>query len=444
MLRAALLALPLVACGTPPACLAPTFVAPDLSQPGNVLVVILDDVGVEQLAPWGLATHPAVAPTIDCLCERGLRFTQAYASPVCSPTRAEIQTGRFAQRYSLGDYIRVDHDNPYEVPTTPASLAEVARSAGYRTGMFGKWHLAEPSHEGAKTHPNRFGYDHFAGSMSNLTSIGGDTPWFYVVDGKTSQSYEYPATANVDDALDFVADDDGRPWLVVLSFHNAHIPIHTPPDELLHQRSEGVSDRQTLFLDMIQATDTELARFLGGLSQWDRANTTVILLGDNGTVTDLIPPDVDAGLGKGSLDEAGIRVPIVMAGRGVPSAGHTDALAHAVDIVPTVADLLGVELAEPVDGVSWLPLLEDPSAELHPTLVNFRSYNVGGPPEQLSRTIRDRTRKLTIDEEGVQTLVEVGPDSLAEGPDLLAHPDELAALERLRAELAAVEATLPW
>ena len=88
------------ACQGPAPCLPPAHLPADPSRDSNVLVVILDDVGIEQLGPWGLAAYPAITPTIDCLCARGLRFRQAYASPVCSPTRAELQTGRFAQRHS--------------------------------------------------------------------------------------------------------------------------------------------------------------------------------------------------------------------------------------------------------------------------------------------------------------------------------------------------------
>jgi arylsulfatase A-like enzyme len=415
-----------------------------------VLVVVLDDVGVEQLEPWGLAPQPARTPTIDCLCERGLRFSQAWASPSCSPTRSELLTGHYNRRTGVGTIFTPD-DPLVELSTDFDSLADVGRRAGYATGLFGKWHLAEPTSPGAATHPNRSGFDRFAGSLANLnTSTDGHVGngyggWQRIVDGVPGRTEVYPTTATVDDALDFVAEVGDQPWLVVLSFHAPHVPFHWPPARLWGPQPWGVTFDQRRYLAMLEAVDTELGRFLRSLPDQQRADTHVIVMGDNGTVGEVIPEPLPP-VGKTTLNELGVRVPMVISGPAVERPGEvSDALVHVVDVLPTVADRLGVE-HEALDGRSWGPVFLDPDAEVHETVASSRYFPLGlGEPSTLDATIRDATHKLVRHSDGVEELFEVGPDRLVEGPDLLdgpLTPEEEARLEALRAELEALDASV--
>ncbi len=244
---------------------------------GNVLVVLVDDVGVEAVERWGVGPVPAATPVLDCLCDRGLRLTQTWASPVCSPTRAEVQTGRYSRRHRLGDILRPGASG-YALDVGEDSLADLAAREGYATGLFGKWHLVDSALPDAVTHPNRSGWDRFAGTLHNLgqdaaaQGNGGsyfDGPW--IVDGEVGELDRYATTRTVDDALAFVDEVRGQPWLVMLAFHGPHIPYHDPPDELVVERRPGQDPETTQFLAALQAVDRELGRFLRGLTAPPRA-----------------------------------------------------------------------------------------------------------------------------------------------------------------------------
>jgi arylsulfatase A-like enzyme len=413
-----------------------------------VLIVVVDDVGVEQLGPWGIGPLPAHTPTIDCLCRRGVRFTQAYATPMCSPTRAEILTGNKAIEYGLGAYLNPHPDVPYELPPTDTSLPVLASEAGYRTGLLGKWHVATALGPGAATHPNRFGFEHFSGSMANLNATANGTNrdfgygvWEKVVDGHALVTTTYPTTANVDDALRFIDAAQGDPWMVVLSFNAPHIPLHQPPRALLDANVQGFDDDHTQYLAMVEAADAELGRLLHALDPQELADTTVFVLADNGTKTALIPPSLGRLEGKATVHEAGVRVPLVVSGLGVPRPGVSDALVASIDLLPTAVELMGMPAPEGIDGRSFLATLSDPSRPAHEvvTAASFQNHTV--PMQGLSQMARNASHKLIADPDR-EYLHEVGPSTLNEGPNLLDGPlttDEQAQLAELRRALVGAD-----
>ncbi len=421
---------------------------------GNVLVVLVDDVGVEAVERWGVGPVPAATPVLDCLCDRGLRLTQTWASPVCSPTRAEVQTGRYSRRHRLGDILRPGASG-YALDVGEDSLADLAAREGYATGLFGKWHLVDSALPDAVTHPNRSGWDRFAGTLHNLgqdaaaQGNGGsyfDGPW--IVDGEVGELDRYATTRTVDDALAFVDEVRGQPWLVMLAFHGPHIPYHDPPDELVVERRPGQDPETTQFLAALQAVDRELGRFLRGLDGESLANTAILWVADNGTVQEHLPPEMGTLGGKKTLEESGVRVPAVLAGLPVEERGargsRTDALAHVVDLYPTVQALIGGTTPAELDGSSWLPLLDDPDAVVHEGVASSFFEDPGGPPRALRRAVRGPDHKLYVDVEGVEHLHRVGPASIDDGPDLLAgglSAEEEEALRSLRAELERLEAS---
>jgi len=416
---------------------------------GNLLVVVLDDVGVEQLSAWGPASFPARTPTIDCLCERGLRFTQAWASPACSPSRAELLTGRYNRRLGIGT-IFTPSATPFELSTSEDTLPEVVGRAGYATGLFGKWHLTEPTQPGAASHPNRSGFDRFAGSIANINAaLAGHEAnsydeWEYIVDGEAQRSTRYPTTQTVDDALDFVGEVGDQPWLVVLSFHAPHIPLHWPPSRLYREAQPALSGDHQQYLAMLEAADAEVGRFLRRLPRADRADTTVVLLSDNGSTLDMIDPALGAVGAKASTQELGVRVPVVVSGPAVRP-GVSDALVHLVDVLPTLADIAGAAPEAELDGRSWRPLFTDPSAQVHETIATAKFRPLGlGEPEVLTRAVRSATHKLMVSSTGHETLHRVGPGQLVEGEDRASDPSEAdaAQLASLREALSTLDASV--
>lgn len=442
----------LAACAPPPPCDVVREASERGGTPRNVLIVILDDVGVDQLAGWGLTDDVAHTPTVDCLCEAGTRFTQAWASPMCSPTRAELQTGRYNRRTGIGTILEADAP-PYELPLTEDALPEVARRAGLTTALVGKWHLATDSLPDAVTHPNRTGYDHFAGSLQNLNATSGEDKdlsyerWVKVEDGTERISHTYATVDTIDEAVDFVTTTP-EPWLLVVSFNAPHKPLHVPPPSLLEGPIGDRPDDVAKYRAALTAADSQLGRLFVAMGSELLGSTTLALLGDNGTPDHAIVPPFDALAGKGTMSEGGIRVPLVFVGPTVTRGVSTDGLAHAVDLLPTVADLLDVEPeAAVLDGRSLLPLLEDPGAPSpHAYVASFKFGDVGNlhpDPTLMARAIREEHYK--IETHGKRwTMFEVGPEGLDQGDELLGSgldEEEAAAYGRLQRDLAELEAS---
>jgi len=189
-----------------------------------------------------------------------------------------------------------------------------------------------------------------------------------VVDGKLARREAYATTANVDDALGAVGGYGDAPWFVTVSFNSAHMPFHAPPAKLLSKpldrRTMG-SDYRGAFLAMLEAMDTEIGRLLDGLPAGVRARTDVIIIGDNGTTRLALPVDFPKGLGKGTLSESGIHVPLIVQGPSVAEPGRASAaLVNSSDLYNTCLDLMGLA-PEPraMDSVSFAPLLRDSKRE---------------------------------------------------------------------------------
>ncbi|MCA9488927.1 MAG: sulfatase-like hydrolase/transferase [Myxococcales bacterium] len=440
-------------CARTPPCEVVRDAAARGGQARNVMIVILDDVGVDQLASWELTDDVAPTPTVDCLCEVGTRFTQAWSSPMCSPTRAELQTGRYNRRTGIGDILAQDRPS-YELPIEEETLAEVAGRGGMRSALVGKWHLVSDGREDAQTHPNRSGYDHFAGALANLSAVPkgmkgplGYDRWVKVEDGKERISHTYATTDQIDEAIDFVRHTD-EPWLLVVSFAAPHVPLHAPPGRLLDEKVSDDADDVTLYRAMLSAADHELGRLFSAMGPEVLGDTTVALLGDNGTPRDaIVAPFLGAGA-KGTMTEGGVRVPLVFTGPTVAQGASTDALAHVVDLLPTLAALVDVEPAAPIlDGASLLDVLTDPSAPgPHDTIASFRFPDVGSldpDPTELNRAMRNDRYKIETHGKDV-SLFAVSPDALDEGPDLLADgvsAEEQAELDALWEDLSALELT---
>lgn len=340
----------------------------------NVLVVVADDLGVDVLDVYGLASRLAPTPTIDSLAAQGLRFEYAYASPTCSPTRANIQTGRHGFRNTV-----TSGTQPAETSALPddevtiAELLEAGTNDLYATGAFGKWHLATELVGGA-TSPNDQGYDHYDGSPYNLYQNGSDdfSTWKRVTNGVVSLSTTYATTATVDAARDWIAATP-EPWFAYVAFHAPHSPYHVPPAHLFTTDVTGGdpdTNPRPLYDAMIEALDAELGRLLASIPPDELSRTTIVFMGDNGTPAECTTAPFDPQHAKGTAYEGGVRVPLIVSGANVTARGQTTtALVHAVDLLPTVAELAGVDPAVhapgvQLDGLSLVPLFTDPTASL--------------------------------------------------------------------------------
>ncbi|MEZ4239056.1 MAG: sulfatase-like hydrolase/transferase [Myxococcota bacterium] len=412
---------------------------------GNVVVVVLDDIGVDKLAAYGLdpgAVPPT--PTLDALAAEGVVFRQAYASPTCTPTRAQILTGRHGRRTGAGILIDMAHDD-WELPLEALTLAEAVSLAPEPlvSVALGKWHLAANASVDALDHPVLQGFSHFAGSPGYLVT-GVDDPnrdgyflWPKNTDGVVQTSDVYNTT---DIADDLVAQFEAlpEPFLLYVAFNASHVPLHVPPAELFTADLGEAPDEPAKFGAMTEAVDAELGRALAALDPARRARTTFVFIGDNGTLGTLMSPTFESGRGKGTPYESGIRVPLIVTGPLVaPEArgARCDALVHAVDVFTTAADIAGVPLGDEgsraavagpsgrvvLDGASLLPFLADPSAPGR-SLLYAESFTPNGPPPYAAdvQVLRDAEYKLVRAKAYTQLFRVPGPDALDEQEDLLA------------------------
>jgi hypothetical protein len=138
------------------------------STPPNVLIILADDLGVDNVAVYGEDPQPPKTPNLDALAGQGVRFTNAYGYPICSPTRAALLTGRMARRTGMGAI--VEWNDTYELPLDEVLIPEMLELGGwdYSTTAVGKWHLSAPQTPNAFAHPNLQGFDTYKGVIHNL------------------------------------------------------------------------------------------------------------------------------------------------------------------------------------------------------------------------------------------------------------------------------------
>jgi arylsulfatase A-like enzyme len=360
----------------------------------NVLLIIADDIGPESIGAYGGATVRPT-PTIDAIAAQGVVFTQIWANPLCATSRATMQTGRYSWRTNV---LNATASLPTEETTIPAVLGGNP-ALGYTSAVVGKWGLGgsvgnSPS-QPSNPHAVLAGYDFFAGRPGARVGTGdyeSYTNWIRnearfdaslcsppvhagacVVAEPTellTGTANYATVVNVDDAIAWLESvPSGAPWFLVLSFNAPHDPFEAPPDGLLSAPVEPgtcppteTSPDGTLDLcrgAMVEAMDHEIARLLEDSVLQDpatRANTTIFFVGDNGS------------LGKFTVFQGGVKVPLIASGYGVVGPPRTsEALVNTSDLFLTILRLAGASAASFPTTVGSLPWEHD-SFDLGPIL----------------------------------------------------------------------------
>jgi arylsulfatase A-like enzyme len=342
----------------------------------NFVFIMADDLGYADLGcyggrPAGSAGGPSsCSPNLDRMAAEGLRFTDGYAnSPVCSPTRFALATGRWQYRLrgAADEPIasRSARGNPLlGLPPGHPTLASLLRDAGYATALVGKWHLGFAPHFG----PLKSGYTEFFGPMS-----GGVDYFTHCDSAGRHDLYEgeqevqrpgYLTDLLSDRAVEFVRQRKGEPFLLSLHYTAPHWPWETREDEPESKAIRSISHLDggsvETYLAMIRHMDEGIGRVLAGLDR----NTLVVFTSDNGgeRFSDSWPL---AG-GKMDLLEGGIRVPYIARWPARIAPGKTSAqLAITMDWVATFLEAAGVSPHPdyPLDGKSLFPAFEGKTFE---------------------------------------------------------------------------------
>jgi arylsulfatase A-like enzyme len=376
------------------------------AQPGtvrpNIVLMMADDQGWGET---GYNGHPHLkTPVLDEMARSGLRLDRFYAaSPVCSPTRASVLTGRHANR--SGAFAPNWSTRPEEI-----TIAQILKSAGYRTGHFGKWHVG-PVKKESPLNPNRMGFDEYLShdnffEMNPPLSRNGAPP--EIMQGESSELI-------VGEAVKFArkARAEGRPFFLMVHFGSPHDPYSAKPDDVA--RYSHLPEPLSRRLAEITAMDRAIGTFRAALRELDaRDNTLLWYNSDNGMTREGIPAEQrkdqfnGAWRGhKGEIYEGGVLVPGIIEWPAVIRAPRVSAVRGVTsDILPTMLDLLGLKHPapkRPLDGISLKTLIVDGTMQERPSPIGFWKYaaqaenrNERWLDEQVSRGTTPTTRNPAI------------------------------------------------
>lgn len=363
------------------------------AQKPNIIVIVTDDQGWGDLSIHGNKTIET--PNIDRLARQGAQFDRFYVQPVCSPTRAELLTGRYSPRggiYSTsagGERLDLDE----------TTIAEVFKSAGYRTAVFGKWHNGSQY----PYHPLGRGFEEFYGFTSghwglyfnpmiehngSMTRGNG-----YLPDDITERAMAYAESC---------ADKDD-PFFILLAYNIPHSPMQVPDRfwdkydgrEILQPATladREIPDHTRAALAMCENIDWNVGRILKKTSSLGIDRQTIILyMTDNGPNGDRWNGEMKGK--KGSTDEGGVRSPFFVRWPGtVPSGRSVLQIGGAIDILPTLADMadIPVRTNHPLDGISLKPLIMGNDADWEDRMI-FATWG---------KKVSVRTQRFRLDVDG--------------------------------------------
>lgn len=340
-------------------------------QRPNVILVMTDDQGYGDLSFYG---NPRLqTPNLDQLGHNSVRLADYHVSPTCAPTRAALMTGRYSNRTGVWHTI----NGRSILRENEVTLADVLRSAGYRTGIFGKWHLGD----NYPSRPQDRGFDEtycFGGGGVGQTPDYWNNAYFndhYFHNGKVEPAEGFCTDVFFDRAIQFIRKEHqaNHPFFVYLAPNAPHSPFHCP--EKYSAPYSDLGEKLANFFGMIANIDWNMGRLQNvleenGLSE----NTILIFTTDNGSAAGWEFYNAGMREGKGSEYDGGHRVPFFISWPAGGLSGGRDVrhLTAHVDILPTLIDLLNLPAPDGVhfDGTSLAPLLKQSQADWpHRTLV---------------------------------------------------------------------------
>jgi arylsulfatase A-like enzyme len=385
----------------------------------NVVLIMTDDMGHGDLGVHG---NPVIkTPHLDRLAGQSVRLTRFHVSPVCSPTRSSLLTGRYNDRTRVVDtFIGRSMMDPAEV-----TLAEMLGALGYRTGIFGKWHLGDCYPLRAIDHGFQEALVLKGGGIGQPADLPGGSSYFDPVllhNGKPEKQSGYCSDVYTDAAIQYIEQGRGqdRPFFVYLAYNCPHDPLQVPESyrkpyaeaDLSTERfphvgyplpRQALTDQTARVYGMITNIDDNVGRLLARLDALGLArDTLVIFLTDNGPAH----PRYTSGMRglKGTVYDGGIRVPGFLRWPGaLPAGREIDRIAAHIDIAPTVLEACGAAPPHDVrfDGVSLWPLLTGRVAAADwPDRTLYFQWHRGDAPERFRAFAAREQRYKLVRAEG--------------------------------------------
>ena len=386
----------------------------------NVVLIIADDLGLEYCGFYGNTGDTVIMPNVQSLLSKGIRFTNAWSNPLCSPTRAGILTGRYSFRTGVGDAVGGQTSNTLDTSelTIPRML-NIYNPNGIAKANIGKWHLHTPMPQSNFSIPMIMGYDYYEGSFSG--SLPNYYAWNKIKDSKITVCSTYATIETTNNAIDWCKSiPSNKPIFLWLAYNAPHTPFNLPPSSL-HSYSNLKGNAQDTatsvvpyYKAMCEALDREIGRLFDSLKAANRFDSTdFIFIGDNGS-----DPRVYKGNGraKGSVYQDGICVPFIVSGPSVKNPGRvSSALVNTQDIFATILELFGFVdwknhslQTKPIDSKSFLPIIKAENQMTRDWVFSevFRST----PNASDGKTMRNQEYKLLDFDNGTQKFYNLSSD----------------------------------
>lgn len=441
------------------------------SKRPNIIYILADDMGYGDLSSYGQKNFST--PTLDSLAAAGIRFTDHYAgSPVCAPSRASLVTGRdgghsrVRGNYETGPF---GFGSGLELRTADVTIAEVLKMGGYNTALIGKWGLGMNGTTGA---PNKKGFDYFYGFLNQAQAHYQFPDYLYrnenkidIPENRNGKNGKFTADLFTAESLNYIeGQSKDKPFFLYLSYVTPHAELIVPDDSLFRsfkgkfeetpfvggkQGSNGKDNfgayrSQThplaAYATMVTRMDNDVKSILAALKEKGLADNTVIMFSsDNG-------PHKEGGSNPAALNssggfrgakrdvyEGGIRVPfIVNWPAGITQAGVSDHISAFWDIMPTVADLAGVDLKKnkvPTEGISLVPVFKnEKNIKKHDYL--YWEFHENKAPDQALRmgkwkAVRHGGPGFTIE------LYDLSSDPAEKADVSVSHPEVVKRMEEI-------------
>jgi arylsulfatase A-like enzyme len=356
-------------------CAAPAAAQSQGARP-NVILIITDDVGYGDIGSYG--APDIKTPNIDSLAKNGMRLTDFYAAPNCSPTRAMLISGRYQQRSRIETPLgsaRAAQDQG--LPATGRTLPQLLKNNGYRTGLVGKWHLGyKPEFS-----PNAHGFDYFFGFKSGLidyyqhTDSTGDHDLFE--NTEPTHVTGYSTDLFTERSVKFIEENAKQPFFLEVAFNAAHWPFQIPDHPSVAagngrfvQPQEDPTNSRRDYVAIVERADQGVGKILATLERLGLTrNTLVIYTQDNGG--EWLSRNAPLFHRKNTVWEGGIRVPAIFKWPGRIPAGKTSAqVGITMDLTATIlaATNSTVPAEAKLEGMNLLPLLQDGAQRTERTL----------------------------------------------------------------------------
>ncbi|WP_176225581.1 sulfatase family protein [Arenibacter troitsensis] len=355
----------------------------------NFVIILADDLGYGDLGIYG---HPWIkTPNLDKLAEEGIRMTDCYASsPMCSPSRAGLLTGRVPYRTGVYDWIAPD--STMYLPIEETTIASILKTKGYQTASIGKWHLNGTFNVPNQPQPDDHGFDYWFGCQYSLEHLD---PVGFFRNGKAVTSKGYAADIVANEAIGWLEQrrDPDRPFFQYIAFLEPHEPIMSPVDLIEQYLDQG---KKAEYYANVTNLDRAIGRILNKLDELGLSESTLIIFtSDNGPAQ--YTPDGyfnkshgSAGPFKGykrHMFEGGLRVPGIFRWKGKIAPGQISATPISnTDIFPTLSQLAGIEIPKELvlDGTDISPIFHNEEVKRIKSL-HWHFYDPWGGPQSLLR-----------------------------------------------------------